>query len=48
MIQGFCFGIIFMLSIADVIYKIKYYEQLDSNNAICVLASAIGVLHAIW
>ena len=37
MIQGFCFGVIFVLTLADLVYKINHYDQVDTNNAVCVI-----------
>ena len=48
MIQGFCFGVIFVLTLADLVYKINHYDQVDTNNAICVIFSLLGVIAAIW
>ena len=47
-IQGFCFGVIFILSFADLMYKISHYEQVDTNNAVCVLFSLAGVIASLW
>ena len=48
MIQGFCFGVVFILCTADLIYKIKQFDQIDSNNAICVAFSLLGVIASVW
>ena len=48
MIQGFCFGVVFILCTADLIYKIREYDMIDSNNAICIAFSLIGFLEALW
>ena len=48
MIQGFFFGMIFLLSVSDVIYKIMQFEQFDLNNALCAIFSLIGVIASIW
>jgi len=48
MIQGFCFGVIFILSFADLIYKVREFEVIDSNNAICLGFSLIGVVSSVW
>jgi len=48
MVQGFCFGVIFVLTLADLIYKINHYDQVDTNNAVCVLFSLAGVIASLW
>ena len=48
MIQGFCFGAIFILTTADLLFKIRHYEQVDAVNAICISFALIGFVHAIW
>ena len=47
-VQGFCFGVIFVLTFADLIYKINHYDQVDTNNAVCVLFSLAGVIASLW
>jgi hypothetical protein len=48
MIQSFCLGVIFILSTADFIYKVKEYDAIDTNNGICIVFSLIGFLASLW
>lgn len=47
-IQGFCFGVIFILTLADLIYKISEFDQVDTNNAIVVAFALGGVIASLW
>ncbi len=48
MIPGFCFGVIALLSVADVIHKVQLYEVVDVNNCICAVCAIVGVLSTIF